>query len=258
MCSNVRILNTISGSPDEAWFFMVPVAMEALGGPLLQSIMQAQEAVGQEDCPALATLLTGMAPQIMALTAVLDRMYENCLPQAFYTRVRPYFAGWTNDPAMPQGLHYGHGAPGEFYSGASAGQSPIIHVLDAALGIVHPVHPQDEVNQARATKVGVPGAFIREMRQYMLREHRECIEYLEETLSIRARVLAHQEQHALRHAYNECVMALETFRSAHIRMVSFYIVSQAAKENKESQGTGGSNPIPLLKDLREHVYHAKI
>ena len=101
-----------------------------------------------------------------------------------------------------------------------------------------------------------PGLAAR--KAYMLREHRECIEYLEGRLSIRAFILTNKESAPLRHAYNECVQALETFRSAHIRMVSFYIVAQAAKENKESQGTGGSNPIPLLKDLREHVYAAKI
>lgn len=237
---------------------MVPVAMEALGGPILASILHAQDAVDHNDMEALTSTMTTMAPQIMALSAVLDRMYENCLPQSFYKRVRPYFAGWTNDTAMPEGLHYGPGSPGEFYSGASAGQSPIFHVLDIALGIVHPEHPQDEETQAKATKVGVPGAFIREMRKYMLREHRECIEHLEDRLTIRTYVKANQENSPLRHAYNECVSALETFRSTHIRMVSFYIVAQAAKENKESQGTGGSNPIPLLKDLREHVYHAKI
>lgn len=219
--------------------------------------MQSQGAVDANDISGLKGSLACLAPLIHEMTSTLERMYENNLPQAFYKRVRPYLSGWTNNASMPEGLHYGEREPGEFYSGASAAQSPIFHVLDAALGVVHPAHQPDEEAMAKATRVGMPGSFLKEMRLYMRTEHRDCIEYLEGVLTIRSFVLKNSDVE-LKEAFNKCVSELEAFRTAHIRMVSLYVVSQAAKESSDIRGTGGSNPIPLLKDLREHVEHAKL
>jgi len=231
---------------------------EALGGPALQLIMRVQHYIVLGGNDNIIESLSALASQIELMELALGRMYENNLPQAFYKRVRPYLSGWTNDPDMPNGLHYGSACTGEKYAGASAAQSPIFHVLDAAIGVLHPAHQPDEVIVGKETRVGMPGAYLKEMRGYMLKNHRECIAYLEERLTIRAYVSKNRHHPELLEAYNSCVSALESFRSSHIRMVSFYIVSQAAKEGRSVQGTGGSNPLPLLKNIRTHVQEAKL
>lgn len=186
-------------------------------------------------------------------------MYENNFPQAFYKRVRPYLSGWTNDPNLPEGLHYGPGSPGEKYSGASAAQSPLIQAIDIALGIEHPTEPHDQHDKETANKsrVGMPGTYLKEMQKYMIKAHRDCLQHLKESMTTRQYVKS-SALHDLKGAYNTALEALQSFRSSHVRMVTFYIVAQAAKENKEIQGTGGSNPIPFLKDIREHVDHSKL
>lgn len=255
--SNLRILNTITGSPDEAWFYLITVAMEYKGGVALEAILQAQKGVNSND--HVAENLSVLACTIREMREILERMYENNLPQAFYKRVRPFLAGWTNDAALPDGLHYGKDCPGEKHIGASAAQSSLIQALDIALGIVHHTKVEDSEDQeaAQRSRVGVPGAYLKEMHQYMPREHREFLAYLQDTLTIRQYCTSSGDE-AIMSAYNGCLKELEDFRSAHIKMVSFYIVTQAAKEHQEVQGTGGSNPVPFLKDIRDHVTKSKL
>src|SRR5690606_24540186 len=133
--------------------------------------------------------------------------------------------GWTNDSALPEGLHYGPGSAGEFYSGASAAQSPIIQVLDIALGVAHPT--TDKSGITGETRVGVPGKYLMDMRNYMIRPHRECVEWLQSSLTIRKYCKAHSKLHG---PYNKCLDAFEKFRTSHIKMVTFYVVCQASKE----------------------------
>lgn len=250
---NLRCLCTITGSPDEAWFYLVAVAMEATSGPALRAILAAQAAADAPDEPALAAALEALAALVRQLTALLERMHEGNLPQVFYRRVRPFLAGWTNDAALPTGMHYGPGAPGELFHGASAAQSPLIQAIDIALGIHHPAHDPAESE----TRVGAPGVYLLEMRQYMLRGHRECLHWLQQRLSIRSFVISRGHPAALA-AYNACLQALEAFRSAHIRIVAHYIVAEGAKAHEAIQGTGGSNPLPFLKDLRAHTTDSRL
>lgn len=102
------------------------------------------------------------------IVVLLGRMDEENDPQVFYHQVRPYMTGWENAVQLPsEGLFY-HGIlivyslnvifikgviknddgifryddnseDGTFlnYAGGSAGQSPLMHVLDIALGIRH-------------------------------------------------------------------------------------------------------------------------
>jgi indoleamine 2,3-dioxygenase len=51
---NLRCLNTITGSPDEAWFYLVSVAMEAGGGEILAKMFKMQESVDNDDFKALS------------------------------------------------------------------------------------------------------------------------------------------------------------------------------------------------------------
>lgn len=234
--------------------------MEAQSGPILSTIMAMQEAVNSDNPTGLTTHLDHLASLISELENILERMYENCLPGPFYKRIRRYLAGWTNDPSLPSGLFYGNNSEsGEFYSGASAAQSPMIQAIDIALGVDHLAMKErkEEKEAAVESRVGLPGAYLYEMRQYMLKSHRECLQYLQETLTIRSHITK-SSSHQVHAAYNNCLQSLESFRSAHIRMVSYYIVAQAAREQLPIQGTGGSNPIPFLKDIRHHLSAHKI
>ena len=146
-------------------------------------------------------------------------------PYIFYNRVRWFLQGWKNNKDLfPDGLIYeGCNNDGESnyisaksvlepiqHSGGSAAQSGIFHVFDSLFKIQH------------------KDAFIKQMRPYMVKQHREFVECIESTaqeLSIADYVQSkktHQLYSQLVEAYDGCIAALQTFRTAHIAIVTRY------------------------------------
>jgi indoleamine 2,3-dioxygenase len=156
------------------------------------------------------------------------------------------------------------------YAGGSAAQSSLIAALDVAFGVEH--HPTgekpsfikaadlpsdrytklpatntaDEVHKGTETPRTPPpfvrtnrNSFLRAMRNYMPRPHREFLEDLEKAANIRPYILQLQENHkngniseqetAILNAYNDCLHQLKLFRDKHIQIVSLFIVNQARK-----------------------------
>ncbi|KAJ1554589.1 hypothetical protein HK405_004624 [Cladochytrium tenue] len=158
---NLAVLHTFSGTHDEAWFYLISLAMEVAGAPAVPLIADAVAAVRDADVRRLTDDLEGILACLRDMNTAFVRMYDKNDAQIFYSRVRPYFRGWVNTEQLPDGVLYEgvvpvggvpNGSPsvpplppGTFgkYAGASAGQSPIMHVLDAALGIRHrPMPPR--------------------------------------------------------------------------------------------------------------------
>lgn len=61
---------------DEAWFYLISLAIEAAGAPALPAILEAMHAVVRSDLEALATQLRIIANCIEEITRLLLRMYE--------------------------------------------------------------------------------------------------------------------------------------------------------------------------------------
>lgn len=161
-------LATYSGSVDEAWFYLVTVAIEASGAPALKPIVSAIENIelGQEE--QLLDNLNDIQSCLKNMNVDLARMSEKCDPYVFYWKIRPYLAGWENmaDAGLPLGLIYegvdnfwytetdeyadmSHLSEAErvlqqyrTYAGGSAAQSSLIHTIDVAFGVEH--HPTGE------------------------------------------------------------------------------------------------------------------
>jgi indoleamine 2,3-dioxygenase len=74
--SNLCILHTFSCSMDEAWFFLVSIAIEAAGAPALPAIVKALHAIEQDDLKSLKEALTVVAEVTDKLKGILVRMYE--------------------------------------------------------------------------------------------------------------------------------------------------------------------------------------
>ncbi|KAG2177593.1 hypothetical protein INT44_008105, partial [Umbelopsis vinacea] len=166
--SNLAALTTYSGSVDEAWFYLVTVAIESAGAPAIASIIKALDHVQANDEKALIADLTHINACLADMNVALARMSEKCDPYVFYWKIRPYLAGWENmaDAGLPLGLIYegvdniwdaesdeyadmSHLSEAERmlqqyrkYAGGSAAQSSLIHALDVAFGVEH--HPTGE------------------------------------------------------------------------------------------------------------------
>ncbi|KAI7857044.1 Indoleamine 2,3-dioxygenase [Circinella umbellata] len=162
------------------------------------------------------------------------------------------------------------------YAGGSAAQSSLIAALDVFLGVEHyptgkrpqvsqqeqkpdsrdqdvndryqqlpTPNPADELNNKMKEKSERPpfvrtnrNTFLRAMRMYMPRQHREFLEDLELAANLRSFMLQ-LEQHSkeslsteetmVLDAYNDCLTQLKVFRDKHVQIVTLYIVNQARK-----------------------------
>lgn len=244
-------LCTNSGSIDESWFYLVSLVIDSRSGEIIRLVVDSSNAAKARSYELLADRLTGLAREIRGLEDILLRMYEENIPAVFYQRVRRYLGGWLNDDDLAEGLFYGNDPVPKRLAGASAAQSPVIHCLDIVLGVRHATLQADDTG----TGVGSAGGYLREMRRYMARGHCEFLSWLEEHVNLREALLEADAPVLVQEAFNGCIQALRSFRDKHLIMVSTYITVQATKvaDGRTIKGTGGSNPVPFLRNVRSHM-----
>ncbi|PVU98741.1 hypothetical protein BB559_001312 [Furculomyces boomerangus] len=306
--NNICTHSTFTGSPDESWFYLVSVAIEARGGQSLRNIGSMINASTNNDINGVANGLIGLSQNIKEMTHLLNRMYEKNDPFMFYWKIRRYLAGWENmkDAGLENGVIYQDAKVVDSfgvqdpvmnmykkYSGGSAAQSSVIQIMDIALGIKH--YPTDEglsedfSSQANSTNNSKNGSsvslnsdlshvsefdrpegnpYLIRMRDYMPRSHRqflidlakfakireyvllntrdvsrpnksefsESIDLVDDALEFKTSTIQHslQDQINLIKSYNKCVSMLKTFRDAHIKIVTVYVVEQARNPPKSS------------------------
>ena len=139
---NLRSLQTVTGTKDEEWFYLISVALESRGGPIILELLNCIEAVRRRDTAAIVTHLERTTLNVQRIGALLERMYERCDPQTYYHDIRPLLAGTKNmaTSGLPNGVLFDEGdgrSQWRQYSGGSNGQSSLIQFLDIALGVEH-------------------------------------------------------------------------------------------------------------------------
>ncbi|KAK6329669.1 hypothetical protein TWF696_003542 [Orbilia brochopaga] len=243
--SNLATLHTFTGALDESWFYLVSIAIEARGAAILPAMLDAIENAREGNIDRVIPSLQSIAERLGELTHLLSRMYENCDPHIFYTRIRPYLAGSKNmsEAGLPRGVKYLDGSgnePFRHYSGGSNAQSSLIQAFDILLGVEHrPTGDRKLGPQTAHTSSEYQAKshnFILEMRKYMPGPHRRFLEHLAKVSNIRAFVEEHSSHGALTVAYDACLHMLRGFRDKHIQIVSRYIVLPA-KEHRIANGT---------------------
>ena len=137
---NLSTLATFTGSLDESWFYLVSVAIEARGGPTIPLMLDAIQAVRNNDSVRVTACLQSLAERLDDLGALLQKMYENCDPHVFYHRIRPFLAGSKNmaDAGLPNGVYFDTGSSQDQYvrfGGGSNAQSSLIQFFDIVLGV---------------------------------------------------------------------------------------------------------------------------
>ena len=232
---NLATMNTFTGSLDESWFYLVSVAIESRGAPILPIMMTAISAARAGDSKNVAACLRTFAERLDELTAILQRVYENCDTTIFYYRIRPFLAGSKNmaEAGLPNGVLY-EDVTGNVeyrqYSGGSNAQSTLIQFFDVILGIEHrPTSEKRSDGAAPETRArrGKEYSFIAEMRDYMPREHARFLADVSAVANIRSFVEARKDDTDLCLAFDACLAMLSAFRDKHINIVTRYIVLKA-------------------------------
>ncbi|KAK2001557.1 indoleamine 2,3-dioxygenase [Colletotrichum falcatum] len=230
---NIATLNTFTGSLDESWFYLVSVAIEARGGPIIPLMMTAVAAARQGDAATVTRCLRTFAERLTDLTNILQRMHESCDPNIFYNRIRTFLAGSKNmaEAGLPNGVNYDDGSGKEDYrqySGGSNAQSSLIQFFDIILGIDH--RPTGEkrdpsTESERESRAPVPRHnFIMEMRRYMPGSHARFLKDVSCVANIREFVESRKDDRNLCLAYDACLAMLSAFRDKHIAIVTRYII----------------------------------
>jgi hypothetical protein len=139
---NLSVLQTFTGTIDEAWFYLISVAIEARGAATIPLMLKAMDAVRSDDPQTVAQCLLNFSDTVQEIGAILDRMYDKCDPEIFYHKIRPFLAGSKNMAVagLPNGVFYEDGnGRGQWrdYSGGSNAQSSLIQFFDVMLGVEH-------------------------------------------------------------------------------------------------------------------------
>ncbi|KAJ3257283.1 hypothetical protein HK103_004837 [Boothiomyces macroporosus] len=252
----------LSGSFDESWFYLVPLGIEVVGAPFISAAVDAQSAVLANDESTVLKNVGLMADSIDEMAKLLPRMYEKCDAQVFLKRVRQYSGGSKNNSLMPHGVFYTgvtemdqhvnlsqeapSGLTGTWrkYAGASAGQSPLIHLIDAALSIQHTVMKQ-----------GAPVNPMLEMIQALPLDLQEFIQLVREGPSIRDFCLNSLNSN-LKAQFNRTLVNLKQFRDKHMQLATRYIVVH--QKEPAAVGTGGTDLVPFLKQVRQETIDTSI
>ncbi|KAL2115333.1 hypothetical protein VTJ04DRAFT_9588 [Mycothermus thermophilus] len=249
---NLSTLTTFTGSMDESWFYLVSVAMEARGAPIISLMLTAIAAAREGDAATVTRCLHTFAERLDDLGSLLQRMHENCDPHIFYHRIRPFLAGSKNmaEAGLPHGVRYETGAgnePYRQYAGGSNAQSSLIQFFDIVLGIEH--RPTGEkrldFNDSRDGRAPAPKHnFIMEMRQYMPGPHARFLRDVQAVANIREFVEQRRDDRPLCVAYDACLSMLRALRDKHIAIVTRYIVvpsREVRARSRSPEATRGRN-----------------
>ena len=250
---NLATLNTFTGSMDESWFYLVSVAIEARGAPIIPLMLTAMDAARQGDSTTVTKCLCVFAERLADLITLLQRMHESCDPTVFYHRIRPFLAGSKNmaEAGLPHGVLYEDGSGVEKfrqYSGGSNAQSSLIQFFDVVLGIEH--RATGEKRRDGTASPHEPSQrhnFIQEMRQYMPGPHARFLDDVSRVANIRAFVEERRDQQ-LSLAYDACLAMLSAFRDKHIAIVARYIITPSREVRARSRSRS-----PVITRQRNNI-----
>jgi indoleamine 2,3-dioxygenase len=233
---NLASLQLFLGGLDESWFYLVTVAIEAVGGPAITALVAALETAEAGRMEEAAAHLEQLAMALGCMVETLRQMPAQCDPHIFFHRIRPFLTSWPAPGVVYEGVSERPLA----LVGGSAAQSSLLQAMDAGLGIAH------------------RSPFLREMRDYMPPPHRRFIEALEHGPSLRVLVLEHEKRYpALATSYNECIQLLDSFRQTHLEYSVRYILHQAP-DQEAAKGTGGTAFVPFLTQARKETRETKL
>ncbi|KAJ9664387.1 hypothetical protein H2198_000316 [Neophaeococcomyces mojaviensis] len=239
--SGLRSIVTFTGTIDEETFYLVPVLVERLGGPLIPLLLRTLIAARNGQWSTVVSSLDTCADTLCQMANALGEM-SLCNPDFFYNTIRPFIGGI--DGTFVRGT-------GEEISvklaGGSAVQSSLFPFLDHIFGIKH------------------ESPLLKEMRAYMPGKHRRLLEDVENLPSLVDLAERGEAGNEVRLTIGVCKKELIEWRTRHLALVARYVVVPAAKERErqrrngnvvvsaEVSGTAGSNPLVFLRKVRDDV-----
>ena len=243
---NVKSNYTMTGSPSEEWFYLIMVAIEGRGGSCLKDLYEIDQYLLSCNNYMIRAIMRDVNQKLIDIAKITSKMYEKCDPVFFFNQLRQYLSGSDNPEYFPQGLQIeGMKDVTLKMIGGSAAQSSLIQAFDIFFSVCHEGHSK---------------MFLDKMRDYMPQKHRDYLDDLSKQ-SLRLKDYIDKlddslEKSELQKLFNTCLMNLNHFRNAHIKLVHQYIskfIKQEKKDNNQTvhgdKGTGGTDPNIFLTDV---------
>ena len=227
---NLQCIQKIVGIPDESWFHLIHVEIEAHAAKAIQACITASKAIDTQDGTGVREALSEIPGAFVKMMKTFNRMGEHCKPEVYYFTLRPYLFGFNN--IIYKGVDEYEGKP-QTFRGESGAQSTVIPAIKAYLGLQH--------------ERGGLSEHLEIMKNYMPKPHRELIANID-AVKIRNFVINCDEK-TLTDKYNACLKSVFAFRSLHLKMVAEYV----SKRVENPIGTGGTEFMHWLKKLRDET-----
>ncbi|CAJ0609352.1 unnamed protein product [Cylicocyclus nassatus] len=208
------------------WFFTVTAQIEKDFGPCTYEIVRAVLYTKRGKPYNLDIAISSITTCLYNAGKTMTRMGEFLSAKEFFHELRPFLWGYNEGSLKESGIlfegmeHLGHLK----YGGGSAAQSSTIQLIDAFLKVEH---------------TGADNDFLIQQREYMPREHRELLEWVETSTPVQKFTPRREE----------ALEALRAFRSKHLNLVAQYILSQI-ESPASTTGTGGTPFVKFLKNCR--------
>lgn len=187
----VAINETFTGLDSECWFYLGSLRVELCGVRALELMRRSLDEVFMSDelaADRVAGYLTLLAAEVDRMAHAFTKISNGCVPEEFYWAIRPWFRGsdasvdgrgWVfegvgepvHDPTRPGGIDY----PRRHVAGPSAGQSSLIHALDAFLDVDH---GHGRVRSRHGAENRGKETFMERMMLYMPSHHRAFLTHL--------------------------------------------------------------------------------
>jgi indoleamine 2,3-dioxygenase len=227
---NLRVVQKMIDIPDESWFHLIHVEIEAHAGSAIHACLLVTAALKNGDLASAEHALADIPPALQRMITTFKRMPQGCNPNTYYHTLRPYLFGFDN--IVYEGVAEYGGKP-QTITGETGAQSSVIPALITYLGLTH--------EQGGLTE------HMELMKAFMPKPHRELIAGIDTKL-IR-QTIATKGNPSLRAVYNACLEKVVEFRTLHLHFAHAFIASKVA----DPKGTGGTDFMRWLKQLRDET-----
>jgi len=227
---NLRVIQKIVDIPDESWFHLTHVEIEAHAGDALFACLDATSHIDNDDAKSAERALAGIPDAFNRMGSTFRKIAKGCKPQTYYHTLRPYLFGF-NDIVYEGVAKYGNKP--QTFRGQTGAQSSAIPSVQAFLGLRH--------------EHGGLTHHLEVMKAHMPKPHRELLAGIDPT-RIRGYV-SKVSSSGLTEAYNECLRSLAEFRTLHLSMANAFVASRV----ENPIGTGGTEFMHWLEQLRNET-----
>lgn len=225
---DISVINTITQTTDEEWFYKIHIAIELMGSSVLKKLMQWDN--NTKSVESIANLLNDFHDFLKKSTRLVKKMREKCDPHFFWNEIRIFLAGYDDVSMFPNGLMIEGTQIVIKWAGGSGAQSTLLQMTDSVFGVKH------DVKHA--------GEFLQKMRSYMPPSDRKFLLELEKNGSIESHVKKFNDP-ALNNLFQICLNDLKKFRQTHLNIVHTY-VWDFIKKARESIENGDHQEAAII------------